>query len=303
MNRISLPQKSSRPRVVYLLLAVNGFLIALMLSLAKNATALGVSPIAYAFWQTLIAGMILLMFSTGKGLRIDRHILFYCIVSGLTGIAVPNAIAFFLVGKIGAGFTGIMYALPPVFTLLIAVSIGLERLGISRFFGLLIAVMACIWIVRQRHDQVGVAAPLWYALGLVIPIMLSIGNVFRSVAWPSGIKAMPLASMTLLAASLPLAMLAKFSEVELYRPDTSAYVLALLCLQGGLTALTYLCAFELQKRSDPVFYSQLGAVAAVFGLLIGIVWFKESYSIDIWLGVLLVIVGLRVSNRVSFRIA
>jgi drug/metabolite transporter (DMT)-like permease len=59
------------------------------------------------------------------------------------------------------------------------------------------------------------------------------------------------------------------------------------------------CAFELQKCSDPVFYSQLGSVAAVFGLLIGVVWFNEVYSMQICLGVLLVIFGLRMSNKTS----
>ena len=37
--------------------------------------------------------------------------------------------------------------------------------------------------------------------------------------------------------------------------------------------------------------------AAVFGLLIGVIWFEEHYSVTIWLGAFLVILGLRISNR------
>ena len=112
---------------------------------------------------------------------------------------------------------------------------------------------------------------------------------------------MPLAAATLLAAASSLALLATLNGTELVGPGYSFKSLGLIALQGGLTAITFWCSFELQKRSDPVFYSQLGAVAAVFGLLIGIAWFKESYSIQIWLGVLLVILGLRISNRASLR--
>ena len=55
------------------------------------------------------------------------------------------------------------------------------------------------------------------------------------------------------------------------------------------------------KRFDPIFTSQLGSVAAVFGLVIGSVWFKEVYSMQIYLGVLMVILGLRMSNKTSIK--
>jgi len=109
---------------------------------------------------------------------------------------------------------------------------------------------------------------------------------------------MILASGTLLASSITLGLLAGLTETPVFPKNTGFHLLGIVVLQGLLTALTYLCAFELQRRSNPVFYSQLGAVAAVFGLLIGVIWFKESYSISIWLGAFVVILGLRISNRV-----
>lgn len=299
MKSALLIEQTARPHIVYVLLAINGFLIALMLALAKQVTGLGVPPIAYAFWQTAIAGSMLILFSLRQNIKINRKILVYCTVSGLSGIAIPNAIAFMLVSKIGTGFTGVMYALPPIFTLMIAVTIGMERLNFKRLLGILIAVSACAWLVLQRHQKLSGAELLWYALGLLIPIALSIGNIFRSLAWPKGIKSMPLAAMTLLTAASSLAVLAAVNEVTLLSSNYSATAIGLIAFQGVVTALTYLWSFELQKRSDPVFYSQLGAVAAVFGLMIGIVWFKESYSMQIWLGVFLIILGLKVSNHVS----
>lgn len=285
--------------VVWGLLVANGFLIALMLAMAKTATAQGVPAITYAFWQTLIAGSVLLLCSAKPKAMLERRLTTYFLISGLTGIAIPNATAFYLVTKLGSGFTGIMYALPPIFTFLIATTMGLEKRSWAKLTGLSVAVLACAWIVRQRHSEMPQADVLWFALGLLIPAMLSIGNVYRSVAWPGDTKPMTLAAGTLLASAASLGLFAQVTGIPLVSNDFGHPFLGVIILQGLLTALTYFCAFELQKRSNPVFYSQLGAVAAVFGLIIGVVWFNEQYSLSIWLGALIVIVGLKMSNRVS----
>ena len=111
-------------------------------------------------------------------------------------------------------------------------------------------------------------------MGIVIPIMLSIGNVYCSLAWPKGVKSMPLAAGILFASALSLSVFENLTNVELVAPDISFITHGLILVQDLLTALNFFCAFELQKRSNPVFYSQLGTVAAIFGLLIGIVCFN-----------------------------
>ncbi|MGB1838252.1 MAG: EamA/RhaT family transporter, partial [Marinobacter adhaerens] len=106
---ITTAQRSIIPpqSVVWGLLLANGFLIALMLALAKAATSQGMPAITYAFWQTLIAGAVLLV-CAGKGRSLlEPRLGRYFLISGLTGIAIPNAIGFYLVTKLGAGFTGI----------------------------------------------------------------------------------------------------------------------------------------------------------------------------------------------------
>lgn len=283
--------------VVWGLLLANGFLIALMLALAKAATSEGMPAITYAFWQTLIAGLVLLACSKKRTLMLQRRLVRYFLISGLTGIAVPNAIGFYLVTKLGAGFTSIMYALPPIFTFLIASGMGLEQRSWLKLCGLSIAVFACIWIVAQRHAEMSSPDLLWFGMGLVIPAMLSIGNIYRSVAWPDNLKPMILASGTLITSAGVLGLFATVTVTPLIPDGSGSWLIAIVLIQGLLTALTYLCAFEVQRRSTPVFYSQLGAIAAVFGLLIGVFWFREDYSLSIWLGALLVIVGLKIGNR------
>ncbi|GAA0849599.1 DMT family transporter [Marinobacter szutsaonensis] len=282
--------------IVWGLLITNGFLIALMLALSKTATTQGMAATTYAFWQTLIAGSILLLRSAPIRQMLNRRLLTYFLISGLSGIAIPNVTGFFLVSKLGTGFTGIMYALPPIFTFLMATSMGLEQRSWRKLTGLLIAVMACAWIILERHSDLSDSSPIWFLLGLLIPAALSIGNIYRSVAWPGHTAPMTLAAGTLLACAVSLALFASLTNTPLVSLDFGPGLVVVVVFQGVLTALAYLCSFEVQKRATPVFFSQLGSVAAVFGLLIGVIWFREQYSLTIWLGVLAVLTGLWLGN-------
>lgn len=286
---------------LWCLLLANGFLIALMLALSKTATAQGMPPITYAFWQTLIAGLLLLGRSHSLRPMVHKPLVIYFLISGLTGIAIPNVIAFYLVNRLGTGFTGIMYALPPIFTFVMSIGIGLEKNNWRRLTGLTIAVLACAWIIIQRHSGMSESPVYWYALGLLIPIALSIGNVYRSVAWPANTSPMTLAAGTLLTCAVILGVFAKSAQTPLLSADFDRDLWKVVVLQGGATALAYLCAFEIQKRATPVFFSQLGSVAAIFGLIIGVVWFREDYAATIWLGVLVVFAGLRLANKAPIR--
>ena len=123
-----------------LLLLFNGGLLALMLPLAKQVTSAGLSPVAFAFWQTLGAGIVLLLVS-GRliFMQLDKRFLKFCLLSSATGIALPNALAFFLVGTLGAGFTSTLYAFPPVFTMVFAMFMRVEHPDSRRVAGILLA--------------------------------------------------------------------------------------------------------------------------------------------------------------------
>ena len=157
-----------------LLLFINGSLIALMLTLATLATGQGVSPIAYAFWQTLGGGLLLgLLAVRQQAGTLNRAALRYFMISGATVVAIPNATAFFVVGKIGAGFTATLYAFPPIFTLLMSLAIKLETMSTQRLLGICFACAGCFLMIWAQQDSVSSDAFWWYVVGLVIPFSLA----------------------------------------------------------------------------------------------------------------------------------
>ncbi len=291
-------QQDSPDKIAYVLLVGVGMLIALMLPLSKSAMGLGVSPLAYAFWQALGGGLLVFLWSAWQvpPWRQANHTR-YAIISGLTAIAIPNSVAFMLVGKLGAGMTATYYALPALLTYGLALAAGMEQASRVRTLGLVLGMLGCLWILWPRNTGLPPGMTIWLAIGLAVPFSLAVGNIYRSLAWPRGASAHQLAYAMLFAAAVCLAglLMLRGELGTLHLPEGT--VRYLLCVQCALTALGYLGYFELQRRTSPVFISQLGYVITLAGLGIGVWILDEPVRLAVWAGVLIVLLGVFLANR------
>lgn len=281
---------------VFLLLGV-GVLIALMLPLARAALEDGVTPLAYAFWQALGGAVILAAWLRRRSsLGVQGKFVRYFGISGLTAIAVPNAVAFAVVANIGAGLTATLYALPSLATYAIAVTLGMEPLRKRKAIGLSFGVAGCVWILSPNPAGISPDTLPWLLLGLLVPLSLAIGNIYRTAHWPTG------ASPEQLAVGMLLGGAALIFMVVLMAGDVQTLVVegtrlwAILVLQSILTAIGYRGFFHLQRQTSPTFLSQLGFVITPAGMLFGIVFYGESYGWAVWGGVVLLLTGVVLAN-------
>ncbi|SFM00363.1 EamA-like transporter family protein [Marinobacter zhejiangensis] len=283
--------------MAYLLLIAVGFMVALMLPLAKVAIAGGMTPLSYAFWQALGGGGLLWLWSgRSRGALPLRTTGRYFLVSGLTAIAIPNIVAFLVLERIGPGLTSTLYAMPSLMTYVLAVTVRIEGLRGLRVVGLGLGVLGCIRIMSPDSNGLSTENLPWLLLGLLVPLSLAIGNVYRSVAWPAGAGAKQLAPGMLLGGALVVAVVmlgtGTLAEVRVPSGDVGLVLLA----QAVLSAVTYRAFFELQRRSSPVFLSQIGFVVAPAGLLLGFLIFGERYGLGVWLGVAVLMAGVLLAN-------
>lgn len=285
-----------RDPLAYLLLMAVGCLIALMLPLARMAMDAGMTPLAYAFWQALGGGALLWLWNRPKPGSLPSGRYRYFLVSGLTAIAIPNTIAFLVVAEVGSGLTSTLYALPSLITYALTVMLRLDRISVLRLAGLMLGVLGCLRILVPDRHGISVEALPWMLLGLLVPLSLAIGNVYRTVAWPVGAGARDLAPGMLLSGALLVALVlgASGRAGTILVPGWEA--VPVLAIQAVLSALAYLGFFELQRRSSPVFLSQLGFVIAPAGLLLGYVFFGERFGLEIWLGVGILMAGVLLAN-------
>jgi drug/metabolite transporter (DMT)-like permease len=284
------------------LLVLTGFFLGLSLPFGKLAVAAGVSPAAWAFLISLGGGgvLALALLATRREFALDLHRLRYFAVTALVSYAIPNLLLFSVIPKLGAGFSGILYTLSPIVTLLLSLLFRLRRPNALGLAGLAIGFGGALLVALTRGEAARPAEPFWLLLGLLLPVSLALGNVYRTLDWPKDAGPIELAAGSNLMAALLLAlvMLAGTGGLPL---GALADVPGLSLAQVLASAAMFALFFRLQAVGGPVFLSQIGYVAAAVGLFAGTVFFGERYGLFTWTGAALIVAGVMLTSRAQRR--
>lgn len=286
---------------LWLLFLGTGTTLGLGTPIAKAAAHDGVGAIAFALWPTLAAGLLLGaigLLRQGRPTDLPRLVRFGS-VAGLFGYALPMSAVFWLSSHAGAGFASLTLVLPPVFTLLVTLLLGLERFALRRGIAIAIGMSGALLMLAGRGGSFD-ATPALLAVALAIPVSIGATNVYRSRRMPPGASGEWMASSTLLAASSMLALTGLV--LDNFAPPLTAPALGWLALQTGLLAVGYLFYFALQRRAEPVTFSFIGYVMMLPAVAIGTFAFGERLPWTAWPAAALVFAALLLlqSPRRSF---
>jgi len=276
-----------------LVLAVGG-LYSASLGVARYGTGEGMAPLSLALWQNVggLAVVFLVCWVRRLLPRPDRRHVRFALLAGMIGNVFPNAFAFMLVERVGAGLTGLMFALSPIFTYAIAITIGQERMTAVRGLGMMVGFAGAALVVLSRFGTPQAEVLPWLAAALLLPLALGIANIYRSVDWPPGAAGPTLACAMLTVSVCTLGPLAFAGDAPL------APVLPLdrgeqsLLAIGAVGGATYILFFELQRVAGPVTLSLINYVITAGSLLIGVVVFGERTDVWIWCAVALIFAGI-----------
>ncbi len=267
------------------LLLISGTLIGLNFPLGKLAADAGVSPL---IWAGLIScGVILMLLPVqlaSRGLALpSAQVLRYTMVSATISFVAPNLLLFTVIPQVGAGYTGLMFALSPVFTLLLATMLGMRTPGRLGLVGIMIGLLGATLVSLSRGAELEGPGLNWLLAAAGIPVALAAGNVYRSRYWPVGTPPNTLAFWGhLFAGSLFLLMVLVSRgslPIEELRPVGGIVVVQML-----ISGLNFPFFYRLQRDGGPVLLSQIGYVAAAVSLLAATVFLGERYSLMTWLG-------------------
>lgn len=276
---------------IWPLLLGSGITLGLGTPIAKIAAHHGVSALAFALWPTLAAGLLLGaigLFRQGRPHDLPR-LMRFASIAGLFGHALPMTAVFWLSSRAGAGFASLSLALPPVFTLVVSVLLGFERLALRRGFAVGLGLSGALLMLTGRGGSFE-ATPALLAMALAIPASIGAANVYRSRRMPPGASGEWLSSSTLLASSSMLA-LAGLALGDI-APPLTAPALAYLALQAVVLSIGYLFYFALQRRAEPVTFSFIGYVMMLPGVVIGTFAFGERLPWAVWPAAALVLAAL-----------
>ncbi len=278
------------------LLLITGSLIGMNFPLGKIAGEAGVSPLMWALLISLGATSVLLplLLVTRTLARPPLRVLRYTVISALVSFITPNLLLFTVIPHAGAGYTGLMFALSPVFTLLMASLFGLKTPGRLGKIGIAIGLAGAALISLTRASNPAGPEFGWLLAAMAIPVALAVGNVYRTLDWPEGVSPNVLAFWGHAFSSgvfLSLLLMTRGSlPLDELVPAAGAAI-----MQVVVAGMTFPAFFRLQQTGGPVLLSQIGYVAAAVGLAGATLFLGERYSTATWLGAAVISMGIGVT--------
>ena len=279
-----------------MLLLMTGTLVGFSFPLGKIAGAAQVSPIAWAMLLSLGAsGLLLPVLLVKRRLQLpDARIIRYAVISGMISFVIPNVLLFSVIPHAGSGYSGLMFAMSPVFTLFLSMMFRLKAPGLMGITGIAVGMTGAAIVAITRGATPDAPELIWLLGAMLVPIALACGNVYRTVDWPEGASPDALAFYSHgFSVLVYLALLFWFEGGvpmdQFARVPEAAWA---QMIAGGLTFPIY---FRLQQRGGPVLLSQLGYVAAGISLISATLFLDEHYGLLTWGGALVIAIGIGVT--------
>ena len=281
--------------VPFICLLAGGALTGISTNVAKYAIDVGLTPLGFLFWS--ITGAAVILFMTAlirKELPpLNARSLEYYFVAALVSVAAANLLLFSAIPHVGAGFVALILSLPPLLTYLGALILRIEQFYIVRALGVIAALIGAGALAVHKFSAPD-SSVFWILIALFGPVLLAIGNIYRTLRWPDNASSGALAPGMLIAAALLLGLFSMMSDFSIaVSLDLENWLpLSMIAIQACVFAGQFLLLFLLQKTGGPVLLSLLGAVGAIVGVPVAIFLQGESPPEGLFLGATLIAIGV-----------
>ncbi len=272
-------------------------------SISKFAITSGVPPLGYAFWQCFGSGLALLAILALRGERLPlgrRQLAFYAMTGGL-GITVPNVNFYIIIQYVPVGLMAVVITTAPIMTFMLALAFRMERPHWLKLLGLGCGLAGALLLVLPRSLTGEVGLTGWILLGFLTPFAYSLNSVLTARWRPTGGSALSFACGMMLAAALcqlPLMLAAGQAYAPL--PQFGLPELA-IAIQVAISSTAYIVYFHLVRVAGPVYFSQVGYIVTLTGILWGMVLFDERLDHTVYLAALVIFAGLAMVNLAKPR--
>ncbi len=276
-ERLILAISANRNAIAVLALLGAGAMLGMSTNIAKLSADAGVSVLVLLAWSATGAAAILFAWTWTKGdrPRLNWRTGEYFFAAALVTVAAPNLIFFSAVPHVGVGFVALAITLPPLLTYVGAILLRMESFDPKRALGVVLAFAGAGYLAL-RQLEVPDAPVFWIVLSLLGPILLAVGNLYRTIRWPQGASAESLAPGMLAAAGILVFLTALTTGRDVALPLDNAAGLFLIVAQSLVFAAQFLLMFIVQKMGGPVFLSLLGGIAAIFGVPVAVLLLGET---------------------------
>ncbi|CAH0253884.1 DMT family transporter [Roseomonas sp. CECT 9278] len=240
----------------------------------KQLGAIGWPPLLIATCAGAGSALVLLAACRLRGIVVPTtpaHLRHYA-VSGLFGLALANLVGFTALQHVPAGFFSLLVPLSPMLTVLGAALLGLEPMTRRRVAGTALGLAGVLLAMSPGAALPDPRVLPWALLAALTPVCYAASNLLAVRLAPRGTPPLALATGTLVAGTVQVAVFAALVG-QVHLPPTDG--LAVSALQGAVTALAFIIYFRSLGAHGGVITSQTGYVVTLTGLAWGWALFGE----------------------------
>ena len=269
-------------------------------SLSRLAAGMDSQPLGLAVWVDIIGAAMCLGFALVRGkfpkLALS-DVAFFAAWAFLVGI-LQHVTVFVLATHIEATFLTMVMALESLLVFLFAALLQMERAASRRILGLLVGLVG-IGIAFYDRIEVGNTSA-WLIAALVIPVIFAIETVAIAAKRPTHVD--PVSALGLMFAlsivfAVPLA--ASFGQLMPASVVMSplGIVIVAIAIASIAANASYIYLLDL---AGAIFASQVAYATAIVGIFWGMFLLGERLSIQAWVSVFMVVLGMYLVGTKKF---
>ena len=285
------------------LVMVGGVAFGSLFAANKIAIEAGFPFIAYTFWQALFAGLALLVVAL---VRADApkltgpHVRQYVLMS-IFGIVIPTLVLTFVADKLPAGVVTLTIGLAPALTYAFAFALRREKLRWLSVGGIVLGFASILLIVVPAQGLPAPGAAIWLIVTLAVPVSVATNIMVIAYLRPPRTSTVSLVCGLLLsAAAITFVVMLVWGGVYGFWNVAGPGMWA-MSWAAGVQIVAFVAGLEAIRLAGPVYVSQMNYVTVGAGFLWALVLFNEGLSAWVWAALLIMLVGLGLTNLGAAR--
>ncbi len=272
--------------------------------LTKIAVSTGYQPFGLIFWQLVIVVVVLgvVNWLRGKSIVFSYTYLRLFLAVAFCGALLPDLFFYAAAVRLPAGMLAILLASVPLFSLVIAALLGMDRISWRRGLGVSLGLLGVALLIGPETALPDRELAIWLMIALIAPLCYATeGNLVA--LWDTkdldAVQILLGGSIIALVLAFPLALVTG-QWINLLVPFGEAEVA--LVASAVIHAVAYTGYVWLVQHAGSVFAAQSSYLVNGFGILWSMVLLDEQYGLYFWLAVLVMAAGLvLVQPKVSKR--
>ena len=271
-----------------------GITFALTFVFNRIAITSGIPLIPYVAWQALGGALILLIICGVKGEFPEftpRSVRLY-FLTGLFNICIPVLVLSFVAPKVPSGILSLGLMLIPLMIYALALALGMDQFRAVRLIGILAGLAGVLFVVLPQASLPSRQMAGWVLLGLVAPLCYALGAILMARMQVAAAKSLLLAAGLLAAAGVVMLIVMVLAGSWWF--FEGAFGAGHWATLGAMVnqAAIFVLMFEIIRRAGPVFFSTSNYIATFLGVVLGMIFFGDSYTLWIWAAMGLMFIGL-----------